>query len=45
MKSLVIYFSRDGENYAVGNISKGNSEVIANIFKNLLKPLYLNVNL
>lgn len=29
MKSLVIYFSRDGENYAVGNISKGNSEVIA----------------
>ena len=29
MKSLVIYFSRAGENYAVGNIEKGNTEVIA----------------
>lgn len=28
-KSLVIYFSRADENYAVGNISKGNTEVIA----------------
>jgi flavodoxin len=28
-KSLVIYFSRAGENYAVGNIDKGNTEVIA----------------
>lgn len=29
MKSIVIYFSRANENYAVGNISKGNTEVIA----------------
>ena len=29
MKSLVIYFSRADENYAVGNIEKGNTEVIA----------------
>lgn len=29
MKSLVIYFSRAGENYAVGKIEKGNTEVIA----------------
>ena len=28
-KSLVIYFSRADENYAVGNIEKGNTEVIA----------------
>lgn len=29
MKSLVIYFSRAGENYAVGNVEKGNTEVVA----------------
>lgn len=29
MKSLVIYFSRCDENYAVGYITKGNTEVIA----------------
>ncbi len=28
-KSLVIYFSRADENYAVGQIDKGNTEVIA----------------
>jgi flavodoxin len=28
-KSLVIYFSRAGENYSVGNIKKGNTQVIA----------------
>ena len=28
-KSLVIYFSRADENYAVGSIDKGNTEVIA----------------
>ena len=28
-KSIVIYFSRADENYAVGNIEKGNTEVIA----------------
>lgn len=29
MKSLVIYFSRPGNNWAVGYIEKGNTEVIA----------------
>ena len=29
MKSLVIYFSRADENYAVGILTKGNTEVIA----------------
>lgn len=29
MKKLVIYFSHTGENYAVGIIDKGNTEVIA----------------
>lgn len=29
MKSLVIYFSRADENYAVGYITKGNTQVIA----------------
>ena len=33
MKSLVIYFSRAGENYAVGKIEKGNTEVIAEYIK------------
>ena len=32
-KSLVIYFSRADENYAVGNIEKGNTEVIAEYIK------------
>lgn len=32
-KSLVIYFSRADENYAVGNIDKGNTEVIAEYIK------------
>ena len=27
--TLVVYFSRTGENYAVGNIDKGNTEIIA----------------
>ena len=32
-KSLVIYFSRADENYAVGYIDKGNTEVIAEYIK------------
>ena len=32
-KSLVIYFSRADENYAVGNMEKGNTEVIAEYIK------------
>ena len=34
-KSLIIYFSRAGENYAVGNISKGNTEYIAEFVRDL----------
>lgn len=33
MKSLIIYFSRKDENYGVGKISKGNTEVIAEYIK------------
>lgn len=29
MKSLIIYFSRADENYAVGYIDKGNTEIVA----------------
>ena len=38
-KSLIIYFSRADENYAVGNIDKGNTKILTNgiriIFKNI----------
>lgn len=34
-KSLVIYFSRADENYAVGYIDKGNTEVIAEYIKEI----------
>ncbi|MCD7840104.1 MAG: NAD(P)H-dependent oxidoreductase [Erysipelotrichaceae bacterium] len=34
-KSIVIYFSRAGENYAVGDIDKGNTEVIAEMIQEL----------
>ena len=30
-KTLVVYFSKAGENYAVGNIKKGNTHIIAEI--------------
>ena len=33
MKSLIIYFSRADENYAVGYITKENTEVIADYIK------------
>ena len=33
MKSLVIYFSRPGNNWAVGYIEKGNTEVVAEYIK------------
>ena len=32
-KSLVIYFSRADENYAVGYVNKGNTEYIAEYVK------------
>lgn len=35
MKSIVIYFSRADENYAVGYIDKGNTEVIAEYIKDI----------
>ena len=28
-KVLIVYYSRAGENYGVGNIAKGNTEIIA----------------
>ena len=34
-KSLIIYFSRADENYAVGYIDKGNTEVIAEYIKEI----------
>lgn len=34
-KSIIIYFSRADENYAVGYIDKGNTEVIAEYIKEL----------
>lgn len=33
--SIVIYFSRAGENYAVGNILKGNTEVVAEYIRDI----------
>ena len=35
MKSLVVYFSRRGENYAVGNIKEGNAEHIAKVIQKM----------
>ena len=35
-KSLIIYFSRADENYAVGYITKGNTEVIAEYIKEIV---------
>ena len=35
-KSLIIYFSRADENYSVGYITKGNTEVIAEYIKEIL---------
>ena len=34
-KSLIIYFSRTGENYNVGYIDKGNTEIVAEYVKEL----------
>lgn len=35
-KSLIIYFSRADENYAVGNITKGNTEVVAEYIRDII---------
>ena len=34
-KDLIIYFSRADENYAVGNIEKGNTEIVAEYVQEL----------
>lgn len=34
-KSIIIYFSRADENYSVGNIEKGNTEVVAEYIKEI----------
>lgn len=36
-KSLIIYFSRADENYAVGYIDKGNTEIVAEYVRNVTK--------
>lgn len=36
MKSLIIYFSRAFENYAVGYVEKGNTEYIAEYVKDIV---------
>ena len=36
MKSLIIYFSRADENYSVGYIEKGNTEIVAEYLKELV---------
>lgn len=35
MKSLIIYFSRADENYAVGYVEKGNTEIVAEYIQEL----------
>lgn len=35
MKSIVIYFSRADENYSVGYVDKGNTEIIAEYIRDL----------
>ncbi len=34
-KSLIVYFSRAGENYAVGYVDKGNTEIVAEYVQEL----------
>lgn len=36
MKSIVIYFSRADENYGVGVVDKGNTEIVAEYIKELV---------
>ena len=36
-KSLIIYFSRADENYSVGYIEKGNTEVVAEYIRDLVR--------
>ena len=36
-KVLVVYFSRTGENYNVGNVEVGNTAIVASYIKDYLK--------
>ncbi len=36
MNKLVVFFSRRGENYAVGNLTEGNAEHIANVIEKIV---------
>ena len=36
MDKLVVFFSRRGENYAVGNLAEGNAEHIANVIEKIV---------
>ena len=44
-KSIIIYFSRADENYAVGYIDKGNTEVIAEYIRDLTGAELFKVDL
>ena len=36
-KGIIIYFSRADENYSVGYITKGNTEVVAEYIRDITK--------
>ena len=42
-KSLIIYFSRADENYSVGVLKKGNTEVIAEYIKDIIDGVLFKV--
>lgn len=44
MKELVIYFSRADENYDVGNIKVGNTELMQTKYKKYEMLIFLNAN-
>ena len=45
MKSLIVYFSRRGENYAVGNIKEGNAKQAKTIMNAIWEGYELANNL
>lgn len=44
-KSLIIYFSRADENYSVGYIEKGNTEIVAESVRDLTGADMLKVEI
>lgn len=42
-KALVVYFSRAGENYNVGTVSKGSTESMAEIIVRNRREIYLKI--